>query len=106
MSSVEPLVFLAGINKLGVDDDDWTLTGEGADGDGRVFRSTITFEQPFRMQPIVHLGLVGFDISNADAARVRLRCENVSASEFEVVVETWRGSQVYSVEISWLAIGT
>ena len=104
MSDVEPLVFLSAINKFGTQDEGWTLS-EGGDESERVFRGLIAFERPFRNAPIVHVGLVGFDISNQGAARVRVRAQNVTDSGFEIEVVSWRETQVYSVEVSWLAVG-
>jgi hypothetical protein len=105
MNSVEPLVFLAGVSKLGVDSGDWKLVDAGSQGEDRVYRATVTFERAFRALPIVHIGLVGFDISNQDAARLKLAAECITTEGFDVVVRTWLGTQIWSVEASWLAVG-
>ena len=104
--NVQPLVFLAGINRFGVDDGDWDLTAPGPDTDRRGFRARVAFEQAFRTVPVVHLGLVGFDISNEDSARLKVIPENINPSGFDVVVETWLNSRIWSIEVSWLAVGT
>ncbi len=104
--SVEPLVFIAGVNKFGADDEGWELVRGPQDGEARRYRATVTFEQPLRAAPVVHLGIVGFDISNEDAARIRVRAENISTRGFDVIAETWLNSKIWSVDVSWLAVGT
>lgn len=106
MSEVEPLVFLAGVNRFGYPDPSWNLVGEPSETGARMCSFSIRFERSFRGTPIVHLGLNGFDISNQDAARLRVRAERVTSDGFEVVAETWLCSQVWSIEVSWLAIGS
>ena len=103
--NIEPLVFLAGVNRFGAGDGDWKLMEPQADTDRRGFRARISFEQTFRTVPIVHLGLVGFDVSNEDSARLKVIPENINTGGFDVVVETWLNSRIWSVEISWLAVG-
>ena len=105
-STLEPLVFIAGVNKFGAEDDGWELVEGGQEGKDRVYRAKVTFEQELRTIPVVHLGVVGFDISNQDAARIRVRAENISTGGFDVVAETWLNSRIWSVDVSWLAIGT
>ena len=103
MNNVEPLLFLSGVNRLSSDQPEWTLHlpehGE------RAIRVLVSFEQPFQRIPIVQVALTGFDVSNETTARLRVRAENITANGFEFVVETWLNSQVWSVDLSWLAIG-
>jgi hypothetical protein len=54
---------------------------------------------------LVHVGLVGLDVSKEDNLRVRLRALDVSAEGFTLHAETWFNTRIWSVEVSWLAIG-
>jgi len=81
---------------------DWTLL----EGNGpRGVAHTVTFEHPFSSPPIVHLGVVGVDASRDHNLRLRTRAENITAAGFTLVLETWLESQLWSVDVSWLAIG-
>jgi hypothetical protein len=102
---MEPLVFVAGVNSFGAEDEGWQLAATPAE-ENRLFRARVSFEQPLRSLPVVHLGMVGLDIGNEDAARLRLRAENISADGFDVVIETWLNTKIWSVSVSWLAVGT
>ncbi len=103
---VEPLVFVAGVNTFGVEDEGWQLVGNPEGDQDRHFRARVTFEQPLRSSPVVHVGIAGFDMGNEDAARLRVRADNITTDGFEVVVETWLNSKIWSVDVSWLAVGT
>lgn len=48
---------------------------------------------------------VGFDIDNRDIARVKVKTERMTANGFMLVIETWRHTRVYGVDVSWLALG-
>jgi hypothetical protein len=102
---MEPLAFVAGVNTFGAKDEGWPLAAVPGEED-RLFRARVSFEQPLRSVPIVHLGLVGFDVGNEDAARLRVRAENISADGFDIVFETWLNTKIWSVSVSWLAVGT
>ncbi len=107
-AEIEPLVFLAGVNKLG-GEGDWPLSlpGEpGPQGERRSCVQSVAFERAFRSAPVVHVGVVGFDISNHDCARLQVRAVNITESGFDVMVETWLNSRVWSVDVSWFAIGS
>jgi len=49
--------------------------------------------------------LSGFDIENGDAARIKLRVAAIRADGFDVALETWFETRVWSVDVSWFAIG-
>lgn len=71
----------------------------------RTYVTRVAFENPFGGTPVVQAGISGFDIENVDAARVRVRVTQVDAAGFEVELETWLGTRIWSVDVSWLAIG-
>ena len=82
----------------------WTLL-DAADETRRTYTTRIAFESPFELAPVVHAGIAGFDIENVDAARTRVRITDVSESSFGIELETWLGTRIWSVDVSWLAIG-
>ncbi len=88
-------------------DADWTLANfeGGADPAPKRFERWVAFEAPFSNVPLVHVGIVGFDIDNRDTARIKLRAERITANGFMLVIETWRHTRVYGIEVSWLARG-
>lgn len=102
---VAPLNLLAGTQQLGKDLPDWTLLGPPSEGN-REFSARIEFSLEFSGPPLVHLSIVGFDIDNGDFARLRAFAQYIDRSGFTVFISTGFGTQVHSVDISWLAIGT
>ncbi len=104
-NGVEPLCFLSGTEALGNAHDGWPLDEAAQDDQDRVFRAKVVFARPFRAVPIVHIGIVGFDISNHDAARLTASVEGVTVSGFDIQLSTWLNSKIWRVDVSWLAIG-
>ena len=82
----------------------WTLLDAGPDS-SRAFVFKVNFERPFATSPLVHVAIAGFDIENHDAARLRVRAVDIHAGGFGIQVETWLSTRVWSVDVSWLAIG-
>ena len=104
-TGIDPLSLLSGIEKLGSDREGWTLDDiEGIDAD-RLFRSKVTFDRAFNAPPVVQIGIVGFDISEEDSARLEASVENISTHGFELVLSTWLNTRLWRVNVSWLAIG-
>ncbi|MGC4088758.1 MAG: H-type lectin domain-containing protein [Polyangiaceae bacterium] len=102
MSTITPLALLSAVLPVGSSSEGWTLhEGEGE----RRYSQEIAFERPFSSTPVVQVGVVGIDASKDHNLRLRLRAENISSSGFTIVVETWLHSQLWSVDLSWLAIG-
>lgn len=103
MTEIEPLLLLSGVSHLGVEQPEWTLHHH--EPSDRAHRTSIRFEQSFKRPPVVQVALTGFDASNATTLRLRVRAEDITTSGFDLVAETWLNSQVWSAEVSWLAIG-
>ena len=82
----------------------WSLL-DAADETRRTYATRVAFEKPFDLAPVVHAGIAGFDIENVDAARTRVRVTDVNESSFGLELETWLGTRIWSVDVSWLAIG-
>ena len=84
----------------------WNLhEPEPSEAGAREFRVEIPFATPFFKAPVVHLGLVGFDVDRADNGRISLRAEDITTRGFAAVIVTWASTRVYAVEFDWLAIG-
>lgn len=84
----------------------WTLLDPPeAEGSGRVFRGRVEFERSFSAFPVVQLGVTGFDIDKGANARLKVAVVGVDGQGFDVEVRTWWDSRLWSVELSWLAIG-
>jgi hypothetical protein len=100
-----PLALLSSVAVLDCSLEGWTLLEP--DGEGpRVFRHSIAFARPFSAPPVVHVGIVGLDISKDDNARVRVRAVDITETGFVLHAETWWGTKMWSVEVSWMAVGS
>jgi len=105
MSNVAPLSLLSAVVALDSTLDHWELL-EPAGGVRRSCVQPIVFERQFAVPPLLHLGLVGIDSSKDDNLRLSLRAENITQYGFSLRVETWLNTKIWSVEVSWLAIGS
>lgn len=103
-SQLLPLQMFSGRERFDTEDEGWTLHQPGGDF-GRIFTSRVTFERAFKSKPALHVGLVGFDIDNRDTARIRVNAQEITIAGFTAVIETWLGTRIWSVEVSWLALG-
>jgi hypothetical protein len=102
MSTLSPLALLSAVVPMSSLVEGFTLH----DGVGpRTHGQPVVFERPFSAPPVVQLGVVGVDASKDHNLRVRVRAEDITANGFTIVVETWLHSQLWSVDVSWLAIG-
>ena len=104
MSNVIPLTVLSAVAVLDSKLEGWTLLEVPAT-EPRVFTYSVTFERAFATAPLVHAAIAGFDVENQDSARLRVRAENITPTGFVISVETWLNTRVWSVDVSWLAIG-
>ncbi|MET0412125.1 MAG: H-type lectin domain-containing protein [Polyangiaceae bacterium] len=101
-----PLNLLAGALHLDDSQPSWTLLEAPApDGDARTVRGRVTFERAFSSVPVVQVGITGFDIDNGANARLRVGVSQIDEQGFEVEVRTWWNTRLWSVDLSWLAIG-
>jgi hypothetical protein len=103
---IVPLSILAGNNRFDAESDGWSLLGKSGEDEARTFLGRVRFDQPFATTPVVHLGLAGFDISERDCSRLRVRAVDITPEGFSVHAQTWLGTEVYSIDVSWLALGT
>jgi hypothetical protein len=105
MSSIAPLTVLSSAVVLGTSLEGWSLLDPSGDSD-RIFRYRVSFDQGFSAPPVVHVGIVGLDASKDDNLRVRVRAIDITAAGFVVEAETWLNTRLWSIEVSWLAIGS
>jgi H-type lectin domain len=97
MSSIAPLNLLSATLVLDTSLIGWTLldpTHETAGESRRTFRYDVVFSR-----------IVGLDVSNSDNLRVRVRAVDITPNGFALQAETWLNTMIWSVEVSWLAIG-
>jgi len=105
MANVAPLNLLSAVVVVDSTLDNWSLL-EPAGGLRRSFRQPIVFERQFSARPLVHVGVVGIDASKEDNLRLSVRAEAITEHGFVLSVETWLNTKIWSVEVSWLAIGS
>ncbi len=107
MSDKNPApLFLNGTVVGSVEEPDWVLLDVPAENHDRIFERYVRFDQRFSGQPLVQLSLIGFDIDNSRNARLSLSPENITADGFSLRVRTWLNTRMWSVEVSWLAVGS
>ena len=107
MTSILPLSLLAGAVRLDTSQPGWTLLERADDPQSaRTFRTRVSFERGFGATPVVHVGITGFDMDNGDNARLEVNVTSVDVDGFGVELSTWWNSRLWSVRLSWLAIGT
>lgn len=102
----KPLTILAATVELSHTMEGWVLAEPTDDDERRVFTTKVAFEREFRQAPVVQVALAGFDISNDSAARLSTKAVDITSTGFVVHVETWRNTRVWSVAVSWVALGT
>jgi hypothetical protein len=105
MSFVAPLSLLSAVVVLDSSLEGWSLLTASTDGD-RAFRCYVAFSRAFSAPPIVQVGIVGLDVSKEDNLRVRVRALEISETGFVLQASTWLNTRIWSVEVSWLAIGS
>ncbi|MBE0413654.1 H-type lectin domain-containing protein [Yoonia sp.] len=68
-------------------------------------RASVTFSQPYRRIPHVHVSLSMLDISNAGNARTDVQAENITCTGFEIVFRTWSDTRVARARVAWTSVG-
>jgi hypothetical protein len=105
MSNVAPLNLLSAVVVLDSSLEGWSLL-DPSDGGLRVFRRPVSFVRAFSVPPIVQLAIVGLDVSKDDNVRIRVRSADITENGFTLQAETWLYTKIWSVEVSWMAIGS
>lgn len=65
----------------------------------------MSFERPFSGSPVVQVGITGFDMDNSANARLNVDIVSIDDAGFEIELRTWLNSRLWSVDLSWIAIG-
>jgi len=63
---------------------------------------TVTFPRAFVKPPIVFVGLSGFDIG--DNWRIDLYTSAITETSFDIHIDTWGSSELWSAQATWIAI--
>jgi hypothetical protein len=101
-----PLNMLAGAVRFDDGRPGWALLAPPEpEGSTRVFRGRVEFERSFSAFPVVQIGVTGFDIDNGANARLNVAVVGVDVQGFDVELRTWWDSRLWSVDLSWIAIG-
>lgn len=97
---------------IGIDQGDDVLFSDYEDGGDmwtgsgpRERRRTITFSQPYKSEPAVHVSLSMWDMDSAANVRADVSAENVTESNFDIVFRTWGDTRVARARLRWMAIG-
>ncbi|MFC3616224.1 H-type lectin domain-containing protein [Lutimaribacter marinistellae] len=77
----------------------WTGSGD------RERRTPVTFAEPFRSVPAVHVTISLWDIDNTAAVRAEITAESITREGFEIVFRTWHDTRVARARATWMAIG-
>lgn len=77
----------------------WTGAGD------RECRHIVTFPEPFRLPPAVHVGITMWDTDHQANARADLTAENVTETGFHLVFRTWADTRIARIRADWMAIG-
>ncbi|HEY6723571.1 MAG TPA: H-type lectin domain-containing protein [Polyangiaceae bacterium] len=104
MSNLVPFKLLSSIASLNHLLEGWTLLEAGTE-EKRFFCQYVSFESPFSRAPLVQLSIVGVDASNDDNLRLKVRAIDINQLGFTIEAATWFNTRIWSVEVSWLAIG-
>ena len=85
----------------------WTLAQIEADNtpSPRRFDYYVKFDDRFSNVPLVHTGIIGFDMDNRDSNRISIRASEITSDGFKLSTQTWMHTRVYMIEVSWLALG-
>ena len=101
-----PLSLAAGALHLSDSQPGWTLLDvPERESETRTVRSRVSFERPFAGSPVVQIGITGIDIDNSANARLSVDIVSIDDTGFDIELRTWLNSRLWSVNLSWIAIG-
>lgn len=76
-------------------------TGEGQ----RELRYLVTFDEPFKTLPVVHVCISMWDMDNQTNPRADIAAEAVTPDEFTIVFRTWGDTRIARIRADWVALG-
>ena len=75
--------------------------GEGP----REKRRVVSFSEPFRAVPMVHVAISMWDMDGNTNQRADLSAEAITPKGFDLVFRTWGDSRVARIRADWMALG-
>ncbi|WP_299593544.1 H-type lectin domain-containing protein [uncultured Tateyamaria sp.] len=97
---------------IGIDQGDTVLFSDFEDGGEmwtgrgqRERRRRISFAEPFRAEPSVHVSISMWDVDTASALRADTAAETITKDGFDLVFRTWGDTRVARIRLAWMAIG-
>ena len=97
---------------IGIDQGEAVIFSEFADGgemwtgEGpRQRRSSVMFNQPFRSNPVVQIGVSLWDVDTSSALRAEVTAEDITPEGFSAVFRTWSDTRIARIRVTWTAIG-
>lgn len=76
-------------------------TGQGP----RELRRVVTFSEPFKTEPVVHVNISMWDMDQKTNQRADISADTITPEGFVVVFRTWGDTRVARIRADWLAIG-
>lgn len=65
----------------------------------------VTFAEPFKRPPVVHMAISNIDISHTRNLRISAGVTEVDKDNFVYQFVTWADTEVHSAVANWIAIG-
>ncbi|WP_299747283.1 H-type lectin domain-containing protein [uncultured Tateyamaria sp.] len=97
---------------IGIDQGDTVLFSDFEDGGEmwtgrgqRERRRRVSFSEPFRTEPSVHVSISMWDVDTASALRADAMAETITKDGFDLVFRTWGDTRIARVRLAWMAMG-
>lgn len=74
-------------------------------GGDRETRHLVTFKEPFREPPLVHVSISMWDTDHQTNARGDLSASAITETGFHLLFRTWGDTRVARIRADWMAIG-
>jgi hypothetical protein len=69
----------------------------------RLYTRHVEFDREFSVIPVVRVGLSSLDSGNEAHLRILMYPASVSMKGFDLTIQTWSDTRIYSVQANWLA---
>lgn len=97
---------------IGIDQGDTVLFSDYQDGGEmwtgrgqRERRRRMSFSEPFRTVPVVHVSISMWDVDNQTPLRADVMAEVITRDGFDLVFRTWGDTRIARVRVAWMAMG-
>lgn len=99
-------------NRIGVDQGSSILFSDFEDG-GKMWtghgpreaRKSILFAEPFKVPPVVTVGISMWDLDQKSNQRSDIAAERITETGFDIVFKTWGDTRVARIRADWVAFG-